>query len=110
MKYIPSPQDIRRSGILGAYFFSDETLRFWGQSMRSFKTEWHDKNKDIVRLFAPSYDNEGRNVYFSTAYKHIKVTPKNRDVLHVTKDGLRVNKDLVTSNKQLLVKVTASFN
>ena len=53
---------------------------------------------------------EGRNVYFSTAYKHIKVTPKNKDVLHVTSDGLRVNKDLVTSNTQLLTKVTASFN
>jgi uncharacterized protein YdhG (YjbR/CyaY superfamily) len=36
--------------------------------------------------------NEGYNVYFSTAYKHIKVTPKNKDVLRVTKDGLRVNK------------------
>jgi len=54
--------------------------------------------------------NEGYNVYFSTAYKHIKVTPKNKDVLHVTKDGLRVNKDLVTSNTGLLVKVTASFS
>ena len=53
---------------------------------------------------------EGYNVYFSTAYKHIKVTPKNKDVLHVTKDGLRVNKDLVTSNTCLLVKVTASVN
>ena len=54
--------------------------------------------------------NEGYNVYFSTAYRHIKVTPKNKDVLKVTKDGLRVNGDLVTSNSQLLTKVTASFN
>lgn len=54
--------------------------------------------------------NEGRNVYFSTHYKHIKVSPKNRDVLKVTKDGLRVNNDLVTSNTGLLVRVSSSFN
>ena len=63
MKYPPSPQDIREAGILGAYFFSDATLSFWGQTMRSFKTEWHDENRDIVRLFAPSYDREGRKMH-----------------------------------------------
>ena len=61
--YPPSPQDIREAGILGAYFFSDDTLRFWGQTMRSFKTEWHDANKNIVRLFAPSYDRKGRKMH-----------------------------------------------
>ena len=69
------------------------------------------KNKAKTTLeWAHARFNEGYNVYFSTAYKHIKVTPKNKEVLHVTKDGLRVNKDLVTSNTGLLVKVTASFN
>ena len=53
---------------------------------------------------------EGRTVYFSTYYKHIKVTPKNKDALKISKDGLRVGKDLVTSNTQLLVKVSANFS
>ena len=52
---------------------------------------------------------EGRTVYFSTHYKHIKVTPKNKGALKISKDGLRVGKDLVTSNTQLLVKVSAGF-
>jgi len=59
----PTPQDIRETGALGGYFFSDDTLRYWGQTMRSFKTEWHNKEKNIVRLFAPSYDSKGTQMH-----------------------------------------------
>tara|TARA_B110000444_G_scaffold234369_1_gene244611 strand:- start:371 stop:607 length:237 start_codon:yes stop_codon:yes gene_type:complete len=53
----PTVSDIREAGILGAYFFSKDTMRFFGQTMRSFKTEWNDKEKAIVRLFAPSFQD-----------------------------------------------------
>ena len=50
----PTPSDIRKSQILGTHFFSRNTLRFFGQTMRSFKTAWYDKEKGIVKLYAPS--------------------------------------------------------
>jgi len=49
----PTIQSIRESLVLGPYFFSKDTLKFFGQTMRSFKVEWHDKEKSIVRVFAP---------------------------------------------------------
>ena len=49
----PTVQSIRESLVLGPYFFSKDTLKFFGQTMRSFKVEWHDKDQGIVRLFAP---------------------------------------------------------
>jgi len=49
----PTIQSIRESLVLGPYFFSKDTLKFFGQTMRSFKVEWHDKDQGIVRLFAP---------------------------------------------------------
>jgi hypothetical protein len=48
----PTVQSIRESLVLGPYFFSKDTLEFFGQTMRSFKVEWHDKDQGIVRLFA----------------------------------------------------------
>jgi hypothetical protein len=50
----PTVQSIRESLVLGHYFFSKDTLKFFGQTMRSFKVEWHDKDQGIVRLFAPA--------------------------------------------------------
>ena len=49
----PSPSDIKHSGVLGEFFFSRKTMRFFNQTMRDFKTEWHDKEAGIVRVFAP---------------------------------------------------------
>ena len=49
----PTIQSIRESLALGPYFFSKDTLKFFGQTMRSFKVEWHDKEQGIIRLFAP---------------------------------------------------------
>jgi len=49
----PTVQSIRESLALGPYFFSKDTLKFFGQTMRSFKVEWHDKGQGVIRLFAP---------------------------------------------------------
>jgi len=60
--------------------------------------------------------SEGRTVYFTTAYRSIKVDNKavNRwaktgnQLLRITKSGLRVGNDLVTTPSQVLVKVHAN--
>jgi hypothetical protein len=57
----PTAQAIRESLALGPYFFSKDTLKFFGQTMRSFRVEWHDKEKGIVRLFAPM-KSDGKRV------------------------------------------------
>ena len=57
----PTIQSIRESLALGPYFFSKDTLKFFGQTMRSFRVEWHDKEKGIVRLFAPM-KSDGKRV------------------------------------------------
>ena len=58
----PTITQIKQSGVLGEYFFSRETLRFFGQTMSSFKTDWQDKDNGIVRLYAPMIDYLGDNV------------------------------------------------
>ena len=57
----PTIQSIRESLALVPYFFSKDTLKFFGQTMRSFRVEWHDKEKGIVRLFAPM-KSDGKRV------------------------------------------------
>ena len=57
----PTIQSIRESLALGPYFFSKDTLKFFGQTMRSFRVEWHEKEKGIVRLFAPM-KSDGKRV------------------------------------------------
>ena len=58
----PTPTDIKRAGVLGEFFFSPDTLRFFGQTMRSFKTEWWDRDSGVVRLHAPVRDSDGQLV------------------------------------------------
>ena len=58
----PTITQIKQSGVLGEYFFSRDTLRFFGQTMSSFKTDWQDKDNGIVRLYAPMIDYLGDNV------------------------------------------------
>lgn len=48
----PTPSEIKANGVLGPYFFSRPTMAFFNQTMRDFKTEWFDKGKGIVRLYA----------------------------------------------------------
>ena len=57
----PTVQTIRESLALGPYFFSKDTLKFFGQTMRSFRVEWHDKEQGIIRLFAPM-KSDGKRV------------------------------------------------
>jgi len=57
----PTVQTIRESLALGPYFFSKDTLKFFGQTMRSFRVEWHEKEKGIVSLFAPM-KSDGKRV------------------------------------------------
>ena len=54
----PTLAQINQSEVLGEYFFSRKTLRFFGQKMSNFKTEWHDKEKGILRVYAISYMRE----------------------------------------------------
>ena len=58
----PTPTDIKRAGVLGEFFFSADTLRFFGQTMRSFKTEWSDRDSGVVRIHAPVLDSDGQLV------------------------------------------------
>jgi len=63
----PTITQIKQSGVLGEYFFSRDTLRFFGQTMSSFKTDWQDKDNGIVRLYAPMFmggDNVGTTERF----------------------------------------------
>ena len=55
----PTVYDIKQSLALGPHFFSRDTLRFFGQTLSSFKTEWHDKDQGILRLYAPIIDYRG---------------------------------------------------
>ena len=69
----PNPSDIKHSGVLGEHYFSRESMRFFGQTMKDFKTVWHNKGKGIVKLFArgsmflknPVARHYRQNCYFS---------------------------------------------
>lgn len=58
----PTITNIKQSGVLGEHFFSRDTLRFFGQTMSSFKTDWHDKDQGIVRVYAPMRDHTGQRM------------------------------------------------
>lgn len=58
----PTIYEIKRSGVLGKYFFNRDTLRFFGQTMSSFKTDWHNKDQGIVRVYAPMRDHTGQRI------------------------------------------------
>ena len=69
---IPTATDIKDSGVLGQYFFSRDTMYFFRQTMRSFKTEWHDKQERIVRLYAPMKDSLGERVGMTERFLKIE--------------------------------------
>lgn len=52
-KELPSLSSIVQSEVLGRYFFSDDTMKFWGQTLADFKVEWYDIEKDIIKIHAP---------------------------------------------------------
>ena len=66
----PTPQQIKKSGVLGLNFFDRNSMGFFNQKMTDFKTEWHDKDKKIVRIFAPARDNDGVIRFFTERFVH----------------------------------------
>lgn len=58
----PTPSEIKQSGVLGEHFFSRNTLRFFGQSISMFKTEWTCRKAGVVRLYAPYFDRRGNPI------------------------------------------------
>jgi hypothetical protein len=72
----PTISNIKQSGVLGEHFFSRDTLRFFGQTMSSFKTEWYDKDQGILRLYAPMRDHTGERMGTTVRYLKIKTTDK----------------------------------
>lgn len=49
----PTPSEIKKSGVLGRYFFSRDTLKFFGQTMKMFETKWVFSDEPILKLSAP---------------------------------------------------------
>lgn len=58
----PTIYEIKQSGVLGEYFFDRASLRFFGQTMASFKIDWHNKGKGIVRVYATIRDSRGQKM------------------------------------------------
>ena len=71
----PTVTQIKQSGVLGEYFFSRDTLRFFNQTVSSFTSAWFDKDKSVVCLFAPVRDSAGVKV--GTTKRFIKVDGDN---------------------------------
>jgi hypothetical protein len=43
----PTVTQIKDSGVLGEYFFSRDTLKFFNQSLSSFTTAWFDRDNSV---------------------------------------------------------------
>jgi hypothetical protein len=43
----PTVTQIKDSGVLGEYFFSRDTLKFFNQSVSSFTTAWFDRDNSV---------------------------------------------------------------
>ena len=48
----PIPSDIKQSQVLGEFFFSRKSMKFFNQTMSDFKTVWRDKDNGILELYA----------------------------------------------------------
>ena len=68
----PTPTQIKQSGVLGEHFFSRDTLKFFGQRMSSFSTDWECQDTGIVRLHAPMIDHRGERI--GTTERWVKVS------------------------------------
>jgi hypothetical protein len=71
----PTVTQIKDSGVLGEYFFSRDTLKFFNQSVSSFTTAWIDRDANVVCLYAPVRDSTGAKV--GTTKRYIKVNGDN---------------------------------
>ena len=82
----PTITQIKQSGVLGEYFFSRDTLRFFGQTMSSFKTDWQDKDNGIVRLYAPIINYSGENVGTTERFVQIECDAGSPFCYHVARE------------------------
>jgi hypothetical protein len=60
----PTVTQIKDSGVLGEYFFSRDTLKFFNQSVSSFTTAWFDRItacRMLVRASKRQYRHKGGN-------------------------------------------------
>jgi hypothetical protein len=71
----PTVTQIKESGVLGEYFFSRDTLKFFNQSVSDFTTAWIDRDASVVCLYAPVKDSTGAKV--GTTKRYIKVNGDN---------------------------------
>jgi hypothetical protein len=71
----PTVTQIKESGVLGEYFFSRDTLKFFNQSVSSFTTAWIHRDAGILCLYAPVKDSTGTKV--GTTKRYIKVNGDN---------------------------------
>ena len=55
----PTVTQIKDSGVLGEHFFSRDAMAYFGQTLASFTTAWHDKAESILCLYAPMLDSAG---------------------------------------------------
>lgn len=67
----PTPAQIKQAGVLGPYFFSADTLRFFGQNMASFSTKWHDRDAGVVQLSASIHDFTGQHMGITERYVQV---------------------------------------
>ena len=81
----PTITQVKQSGVLGEYFFSRDTLRFFGQTMSSFKTDWHDINNGIIRLYAPMII-DGDNVGTTERFVQIECDAGSPFCYHVARE------------------------
>jgi hypothetical protein len=71
----PTVTQIKESGVLGKYFFSRDTLKFFNQSLSDFTTAWIHMDAGIICLYAPVKDSTGAKV--GTTKRLIKVDGDN---------------------------------
>jgi len=69
----PTITEINQSGVLGEYFFlhsrySLEPLHFFGKAASSFRTDWHNKDKGILRIYATIEDKHGQELESSERF------------------------------------------
>jgi len=67
----PTPAQIKQAGVLGPYFLSANTQRFFGQNKASFSTKWQDRDAGGVQLSAPIHDFTGQHMGATERYVQV---------------------------------------
>jgi|14_taG_2_1085336.scaffolds.fasta_scaffold19858_3 hypothetical protein len=69
---IKTPSQLKvfvENGPTDSYFFSPDTMRFWGDTMRNYGVRWHDKEAGILELYRRRAVNGGldSSAYFTAS-------------------------------------------